>query len=201
MRILTTTRRRFYFEEPIVRAKVGRIQFPKTCPVCGAPSSTTARISTNPGRKVWLRPSWDPTFYPWGKNQLANVETKSFLVEVCEDHSVTDNAEMRIRVLSSLVASIVAAASIFALIFTGADYWVGRPVSSWVYSYLLVLVLSSLFVYVAFRPSALEASFRIIGFDYELQHVWFAMHNPTYRELFVKENPIAAELVTWIVKV
>jgi hypothetical protein len=122
-------------------------------------------------------------------------------VEVCEDHSVTDNAEMRIRVLSSLVASIVAAASIFALIFTGADYWVGRPVSSWVYSYLLVLVLSSLFVYVAFRPSALEASFRIIGFDYELQHVWFAMHNPTYRELFVKENPIAAELVTWIVKV
>ena len=198
---LTTARRRFYFDEPIIRAKISRIRFPKTCPVCGGPTSKTARISTNPGKKVWLRPGWDPTFSPMGKNQLANAETKSFLVDVCEDHSVTDNAEMRMRGLSSFIAALVAAVSIFVLLFTGADYWAGRPVSPWVYSYLLVLVLSMLFVYVAFRPSALETSFRIIGFDFELQHVWLSMSNPTYRETFVNENPIAAELVSWIVKV
>lgn len=201
MRTLTTTRRRFYFQEPIVRAKVSRIRFPKTCPVCGAPASKTTRISTNPGRKVWLRPAWDPRFNPWGKNQLAMAETKSFLVDVCEDHSVSDNAEMRMRGLSSLIASIVAAVSIFALIFAGADYWAGNPVSPWAYTYLLILSLSLSFVYIAFRPSALEAAIRIIGFDFELQHVWLAMNNPTYKDLFVKENPTAAELVTWIVKV
>ena len=200
MYTLTSTRRRHYFDEPIVRAKVSRIRFPKNCPVCGSATSTTARISTNPGKKVWLRPGWDPKFDPMGKNQMANAETKSFIVDVCEEHSITDNAEMRMRGLSTLVASIIAAGSIFALFFAGADYWAGRPVSPWVYSYLLILSLSLLFVYVAFRPSALESSFRIIGFDFELQHVWLAMKNPAYRDLFLTENPIAAELVTWIVK-
>jgi TRAP-type C4-dicarboxylate transport system permease small subunit len=132
---------------------------------------------------------------------MTNAETKSFLVDVCEDHSVSDSAEMRMRSLTSIIASIVAGISIFALIYAGADYWVGRPVSPWVYSYLLILGFSLFFVYIAFRPSALEASFRIIGFDFDLQYVWFAMSNPMYRSLFVKENPFDAELVSWIVKV
>ena len=121
-------------------------------------------------------------------------------MEVCEDHSVADNAEMKARSLATLVASIVVAISMLALIFAGADYWAGRPVSPWIYSYLLVLLLSGLFVFVAFRPSALEDSIRIIGFDFELQYVWLAMKNPIYRATFVNENPVDAELVKWIVK-
>ena len=198
---LTVTRSRQHFNEPIVRAKISRIRFPKTCPVCGAPATKTARISTNPGRKVWLRPSWDPKFNPWGKNQFGNAVTKSFLVDVCENHAMSDNAEMRVRGLSSIIASIVAAASFFALFYAGSDYWAGRAVSPWVYSYLLILVFSLFFVYISFRPSALESSFKIIGFDFELQHVWLAMSNPLYRDIFMKENPMAAELVSWIVKV
>ncbi|MFW9834030.1 MAG: hypothetical protein ACFFEK_08560 [Candidatus Thorarchaeota archaeon] len=198
---MTVTRSRQHFNEPIVRAKISRIRFPKTCPVCGAPATKTARISTNPSRKVWLRPSWDPKFNPWGKNQLANAETKSFLVDVCEDHAMSDNTEIRVRGLSAIIASIVAATSFFALFYAGSDYWAGRPVSPWVYSYLLILALSLLFVYISFRPSALESSFKIIGFDFELQHVWLAMANPIYREIFMKENPMSAELVSWIIKV
>ncbi|OLS30760.1 MAG: hypothetical protein ThorAB25_07720 [Candidatus Thorarchaeota archaeon AB_25] len=195
------TRRRLHFNEPIVRAKVSRIRFPKTCPVCGAPASKVTRISTNLGRKVWLRPYFAPRYNLRSTTQMTNAETKSFLVDVCEDHSVSDNAEMRMRSLASIIASIVAGISIFALIYAGADYWVGRQVSPWIYSYLLILGISLFFVYIAFRPSALEASFRIIGFDFDLQYVWFAMSNPMYRSLFVKENPLDAELVSWIVKV
>ena len=132
---------------------------------------------------------------------MADIEGKSFLVGVCDDHSVSDNAELRVRGLSSVVASIVAGISIFALIYAGADYWVGRPVSPWVFSYLIILGLSLLFVYLAFRPSALEASFKIIGFDFDFQYVWFAMSNSTYRDLFIQENPLDAELVSWIVKI
>ena len=130
-----------------------------------------------------------------------NAETKSFLVDVCEDHAVSDNAEMRVRALSSVIASIVAGASFFALLYAGSDYWAGRPVSPWVYSYLLILGLSLLFVYVSFRPSGLESAFKIIGFDFELQHVWLAMKNTSYRDTFMKENSMSAELVRWIVKV
>lgn len=201
MQTLTVTKRRLHFEEPIVRAKINRIRFPKNCPVCGAPASNMARISTTPRRKAWIRPYFDPRSYPWGKNQMTDKEGKSFLVGVCEDHSVSDNAELRVRGLSSIIASIMAGISIFALIYAGADYWAGRPVSPWVFSYLIILSCSLLFVYLAFRPSALEASFKIIGFDFDLQYVWFAMRNPTYREFFMQENPYDAELVSWIVKV
>ena len=198
---MTVTRRRRYFNEPIVRAKISRIRFPKTCPVCGASATKTTRISTNPRRKVWLRPYWDPKFFARSKNHTLNAETKSFLVDVCEDHAVSDNAEMRVRALSSIVASIVAGASFFAILYAGSDYWAGRPVSPWVYSYLLILGLSLFFVYVSFRPSAIESAFRIIGFDFELQHVWLAMNNPSYRDTFMRENSMSAELVSWIVKV
>jgi len=197
---LASIKRRLYFNEPIVRTKVNRVRFPKICPVCGSPANKTTRISTNPGRKVWLRPNFDPYFNHWGKNQLANAESKSFIVDVCEDHLVSDNAELRMRGLSSIIASLVAGISIFALIYAGADYWARRPVSPWVYSYVLILALSLSFAYISFRPSALEASFRIIGFDFELQYVWFALSNPSYRDLFLKENSHHAELVTWIVK-
>ena len=122
-------------------------------------------------------------------------------MDVCDEHTISDNAELRARGLSSIIASIVAGVSIFALIYAGADYWLGRPVSPWVFSYLLVLGLSLLFVYISFRPSALESSFRIIGFDFELQHVWLALNNPAYRNSFMSENQLDSELVTWIVKV
>jgi hypothetical protein len=201
MQTLTVTKRRLHFEEPIVRAKVNRIRFPNTCPVCGAPASKAARISATPRRKVWIRPYFDPRSYPWGKSQATDNEGKSFLVGVCDDHSVSDNAELRARGLSSIVASIVAGISIFALIYAGADYWVGRPVSPWVFSYLIILGLSLLFVYLTFRPSALEEAFKIIGFDFDVQYVWFAISNSMYRDRFIQENPLDAELVSWIVKV
>ncbi|MFX1604776.1 MAG: hypothetical protein ACFFDD_02610 [Promethearchaeota archaeon] len=194
-------KRRVYFDEPLVRVKVSRIRFPKTCPVCGAQTSKIARISTTPRRNFWIRPYFNPVLSTLGKNQVTQDEIKSFLVDVCEDHTVSDNAELRARSLSIIVAAVMAGISIYALIQGGADYWVGRPVSPWVYSCMLILSFSLLFVYLAFRPSALEASLRIIGFDFDLQYVWFAMSNPIYRNLFMQENPLDAELVSWVVKI
>ena len=113
---------------------------------------------------------------------------------------MSDNAEWRARTLSSLVASIMVGISIFALIYAGADVWAGRPISPWVYSYVAVFAFSLLLAYISYRPSALESSFKIIGFDFEMQHVWLMLSSSSYRELFVEENPLSAELVNWIVK-
>ncbi|MFX1483037.1 MAG: hypothetical protein ACFFCP_07595 [Promethearchaeota archaeon] len=190
-----------FFDEPIVRAKVSRIRFPKFCPVCGAPAERHARISAIPRRKVWLRPGWDPKLHSSNKNHLEGVEIKSFVVEVCQNHEMADNAELKLRGLTTLVTSIVASVSIFALIFAGSDYWARRPVSPWVYSYLLILTLSLLLGYLAFRPTPLETAIRIIGFDFELQHVWIKLKNHEYLEKLISENPMATELVNWIVKV
>lgn len=201
MLALTVTKQRQIFDDPIVRAKVGRVRFPKTCPVCGAPANKHARISTTPRRKVWLRPQWDPQFDLRSKSRLENAEIKSFLVEVCEDHEMSDNAELKLRGFSLFLASIITAISVFALMFAGSDYWAGRPVSPWVYSYIIILILSLILGYIAFKPSPLEASIKIIGFDFEMQHVWIKLKNHEYRNQLMSENPMAAELVNWVVKV
>ena len=122
-------------------------------------------------------------------------------MDVCQDHEMSDNAELKFRGLATLITSIIAGVSIFALIYAGSDYWVGRPVSPWVYSYIGILSLSLLLGYVAFRPSALEASIKIIGFDFERQHVWLRLKNHQYMEQLMSENPMAVELVNWVVKV
>lgn len=150
---------------------------------------------------MWLRPQWDPKFNVRRNKQLENDVVKSFIVDVCQDHEMSDNAELKLRALSTFIASIIAGVSLFALIYAGSDYWVGRPVSPWVYSYILILSLSLILAYVAFRPSALEASIKIIGFDFEQQHVWLRLKNRQYMEQLMSENPMAAELVNWVVKV
>jgi len=198
--IALSRKHRTYFDEPVVRAKVTRVRFPKTCPVCGAPATKYAGISSSK-RKVWLRPHWDPRFNVRKNRSVEEVDSRTFIVDVCDDHVMTDNAELKLRGLSMVITSIISGVSVIALIYAGSDYWLGRPVSPWVYSYLFILCLSLLLGFVAFRPSALEASIKIIGFDFERQYVWFRLRNPEYLEQLLSQNPMDTELVNWVVKV
>ena len=147
-----------------------------------------------------MSPTWDASSLTAKERQSADGDLKSFVVDVCAEHTMADNAEWRARTLSSVVASILVSISIFAIIYAGADVWAGKPISPWIYSYVVVLVFSLLLAYISFRPSAIEASFKIIGFDFELQHVWLMLSNASYRDSFLKENPLSSELVNWIVK-
>lgn len=198
---MTLTKRRILFDEPIVRVKISKVRFPKCCPVCGASADRLARVSSTPKRKVWLRPSWDPNFNSKGNNRLENTQIKSLLVEVCELHQMSDNAELKIRGLSVFLAALIIGISLFALIYAGSDYWLGRPVNPWVYSYIVILFFSLLFGYIAFRPSPLEDSIKIVGFDFEMQYVWLQLKNRDYMNQLMAENPMSIELVNWIVKV
>ena len=191
------------FEEPIIRAKINRIRFPNTCPVCGAPATTTTSISTRPQNKRWLRPNWDPGFYARDRKRLGltMAEKKSFLVHVCEHHHASDDAEYRMRTITSILLSIVASSSVFVIMFAGADFWAGRGISPWVYSYFLVLAASIFVGFIAFRPNPLESAVNIIGFDFDIQYVWFRLKDAQYRNKFIEENEMTAELVNWIVKV
>jgi hypothetical protein len=41
---------------------------------------------------------------------------------------------------------------------------------------------------------------RIVGFDAGLQNIWLDFKNREYRDDFLKENPMTAELVSWVLK-
>jgi len=128
-------------------------------------------------------------------------EKKSFQLQVCEEHQSADEGYWRMRGITSLILTIVASVSIFVIMFAGADLWAGRELSPWVGSYLLVLSASVLAGIIVFRPNALEASFNIIGFDFDVQYVWLKLKDPQYRNDFISANEMSAELVNWIVKV
>ena len=190
------------FAEPVVRAKINRVRFPKTCPVCGEPATTTTWITTQPQTKRWLRPHWDPGFYARDRKRLGLTlaEKKSFAIHVCEHHHAADDGEYRLRVITSILLTIVASVSIFVIMFAGADIWAGRGLSPWVLGYFMVLGASILVGIVAFRPNALESAVNIIGFDFDVQYVWFKLKDKQYLNSFLEENDMSAELVNWIVK-
>jgi len=194
---------RKFFNNPIIRAKINRIRFPKSCPVCGRPATTTTWITTTPQKKRWLRPDWNPGFSPTRRNRfgLSPPEKKNFLIGVCDDHQISDDGVRKLRGLSIFFVTIVASTSIFVLMFAGSEFWAGNGIQLWVEEYFVVLIISIIIGYIAFRPNALESSVKIIGFDFDVQYVWLHLKNEEYRRKFLEENALSAELVTWIVKV
>jgi hypothetical protein len=53
---------------------------------------------------------------------------------------------------------------------------------------------------IAFMPNALARAVRIVGFDAGMQNVMIAFKNPEYRDEFMQENQMTADLVSWILK-
>lgn len=170
--------------------------------MCGAPATNTTAITTRPQGNQWLRPHWDPAFYSIQRKRLGLTlpEKKSFLIQVCDDHYASDEGELRMRAITTFLLTIVASVSIFVIMFAGADYWAGRGIGSWVQVYFLVLGASILVGIIAFRPNPLESAVNIIGFDFDIQYVWFKIKDSQYRNRFIEENGMSAELVNWIVK-
>ncbi|TFG34545.1 hypothetical protein EU527_02710 [Candidatus Thorarchaeota archaeon] len=194
---------RKFFDEPLIRAKIGKIQFPKLCPVCGEVTTTSTWITTTPRRTQISRANWRVGFYAAEQKRLclALNEKKSFHVHVCENHDISDDGEWRTRLLAMLLISIVASLSIFFFIFNGNSFWNGDIFNPWMHGFLIIALVSIVFAYFAFKPNALESSFQIIGFDYDIQYVWLKLKNPEYRAKFVEENPLDTQLANWIVKV
>jgi len=197
------TRNKKVFSEPLVRAKISRLRFPKLCPVCGEPTTATTLITTSPKSKRYLRPHWDPAFYSRSRKRLglSSPQKKTFLVPVCNSHEIVDDGDWRMRSIAFLFVAVIASSSIFVLMFAGSDIWNGYGIRPWVPGYFLVLAISIIVAYLVFRPNVLESAVKIVGFDFDIQHVWFYLKNPEYRRRFIEENEMNAELVSWIVKV
>lgn len=147
-----------------------------------------------------LSSRWNPTLRYHGRSTEKRPEPRTFLVEVCEDHKITDEAELRMRGLATCVATIMFGSTIFAVMFAGSDVWAGQPIAGWVYPYMIFLGLTVLFGYIAFRPSPVESALKIVGFDFEMQHVWLQPKRRDYLEALMDINGIDAQLVNWIVK-
>ncbi len=127
-------------------------------------------------------------------------EMKVLRVQVCEDHADPDAGTDRYQTLCIIIDGLLIGFLFMGLLFIGDRYWRGRPISFWPFLFIGLFGLAMVLTKVAFMPNAVAKAVRIVGFDTGMQNVLIAFKNPTYRDEFMKENQMTAELVSWILK-
>jgi hypothetical protein len=190
------------FEKPIVRANLDRITFPQQCPVCGVRSDSVTKITAIPGREQYLRPSWDPRLSASTRRLagISELEKKTLMVPVCQDHKYEAEDECRSRILCVVSDGTLMAVALFAVFNITNDLSLSRMTGFWAYASIGLFALSLGLTYFVFRPRPIERAVRIVGFDNGFQYVWLEIEKEEYRDAFLEENKIHAELISWIMK-
>jgi hypothetical protein len=187
------------FKDPLVRVRVSRVRFPKMCPVCGKETTHTNKVVATP-KKTQIISLGRMTPYDRRRMGIPSPEVRTLHVYVCKDHCLEDGGIMRLRAASAFYASLAFCMLVFAIMLIGSNISLGRPLTVWTGLFFVFVGATMALAYVAYRPYGLEAAFKIIGFDYDLQHVWLKLQNSLYRDAMIEINEMNAELVTWIVR-
>ncbi|MGY5855992.1 MAG: hypothetical protein RTS72_05280 [Candidatus Thorarchaeota archaeon] len=193
--------RKEYFDEPLVKVNFSKARFPRTCPVCGSPATKVVRVKIAKTGKQYLRRSWEYAYGPYVRHRPKQLpEMKAFPIQVCEDHAHPDAGSDRYQSLCLIVDGLLMASVVFSLLIIGDSIARVRPIAFWALACIGLFGVALLLTAVAFSPNALEKSVKIIGFDGGMQNVLIAFRRSDYREQFINENQMTAELVSWIMR-
>ncbi|MFW9962445.1 MAG: hypothetical protein ACFFCX_02715 [Candidatus Sifarchaeia archaeon] len=194
--------RKQYFDEPLVKVDFLKAQFPKTCPVCGSPATKLVRLKIAKTGKQYLRRTWQYAYSPYTRFGYGQqpAEMKVLPIHVCEDHANPDDGTERYQSLCLIVDGFLMAFVAFSLLFIGDRISRSRPIDSWPILYIGLFGIALILTSIAFRPNVVEKAVRIIGFDPGMQNVLLAFNRSDYREQFMHENQMNAELVSWILR-
>ncbi len=197
---LTATKE--YFDIPLVRVPFEKVRFPRICPICGKDATKPARIITTPSRKRYLTTFWDPALHPVAGRRLRESQTppKTLLLHVCEDHYQSDEGDTHYKLFCLICDGLLAAFFVFAMLIIGGNIWAGHIPDAIPVAVVGTFFLAMFITVWAFRAGPLAQSVKVIGFDLGEQNVWLQMKLDEYREAFMEENAMNAELVKWIVK-
>ncbi|MGD9395334.1 MAG: hypothetical protein PVJ05_02805 [Candidatus Thorarchaeota archaeon] len=194
--------RKEYFDEPLVKVDFLKARFPRTCPVCGAPATDVVRMKIAKTGKQSLRRTWDYpyTLFTRRREESPQPEMKVLLVHVCEEHAHPDDGTDRYQSLCLIVDGLLMACSIFSLLFIGDRISRARPIALWPFLFLGLLGIALMLTKIAFSPNELEKAVSIIGLGPGMQDILVAFKRSEYRAQFMNENPMTAELVSWIMR-
>jgi len=191
------------FKQPIVRATFDKVRFPRICPICGDSATKTSRITSTPGKKQYLRPEWDPAFHPSVRRRMGSIqqpETKTLLVYVCDAHYRSVSSDTNYKLLCFIGDGCLSAMLIFVLFMIGGNIWSDRPVNPYFFAFIGIFFLAVGATIYAFRAGPLQSAIRIVGFDMGLQNIWLLLKQPDYRDAFIRENQMHAELIQWVIR-
>lgn len=191
---------RVVFDQPIVRVEIGKLKFPQICPMCCNPAADVMPLTVIPNQYKSLRPSLEVPYVPYARGQGDGFTQtkKTFYVPVCEEHHYTDEGAGTYRSYCVVFDGIALAFLVLALLAFGDQMWRGVGISPWIFFAVAIFILFLSVTYLLFRPGPIEQAVEVIGFDGGLRHAWIQFKNPLYREEFMRENAMSAELVKWI---
>jgi len=190
--------RKEYFDEPIVKVELLKARFPKTCPVCGAPATKVVRMNIAKTGKIPLRPSLD--YLSPRRQGPQQSELKVLPIQVCENHADPYAGTDRYQSLCILVDGLLLVFAFFSLLVIGDAISRTRAIPFWAFLYIGVFGIALLLTAAAFSPNALEKQVKIIGFDLGMQNILISFKRSDYREQFMDDNQMTAELVSWIIR-
>jgi hypothetical protein len=181
------------FDEPIVRVPFDRVRFPKECPICGAPASHNAKIIASPNRMDNPRYRAGPI-----TPRVMSRNARILWVHVCDEHHGSDEGLGRLKLSCTLCDGLLIAMFFVAIMSLGADYVYQRPSGSLPFLVFGAIIVAAVISFFAFRIGPLENSIRIVGFDHAFQNIWLQFKRSEYRDAFIQENSMYAELVDWV---
>jgi lipid-A-disaccharide synthase-like uncharacterized protein len=193
---------RVVFDEPIVRAETQKLKFPKICPICGDPAKDIMPITLIPNQYKSLRPSMDymSMYYSRRQSGARTPVKKTLQIPVCENHHHTDEDAGRNRSYCIVFDGLALAYLILAWMAFGNDFWSRGRLSPWMFFAAAIFGAFLVLTYALFRPGPIEDAIKIIGFDGGFHYIWIQFKRTRYRDEFMKENAMTAELVKWIQK-
>ncbi|MHA3964903.1 MAG: hypothetical protein AM325_015350 [Candidatus Thorarchaeota archaeon SMTZ1-45] len=194
--------RKEYFDEPLVKVDLLKARFPRTCPVCGAPATDVVRMKIAKTGKQALRRTWDYPYTPYirRRQESSQLEMKVLVIQVCEDHAHPDDGTDRYQSLCFIVDGLLMAFVIFSFLFIGDRIARSQPLPLWPFVYMGLFGLALMATKIAFSPNELEKAVSIVGLGPGAKDILLAFKRLDYRDLFLKENQMTAELVTWIMR-
>lgn len=196
------TPRKVFFEEPVVRVPLDMVRFPKVCPICTDQAVEHVRISFMAEKHMSLTPSSDALYTRRYRSPRGHTppRAKYFMIPVCNEHHYTDEGDYRYKSYCIVFDGIALTMVIFGLLMSGDLLWRGLMPGNWLIILISIFAIFLGLTYVLFQPGPIESAVHIIGFDESVRNVWFEFKNPNYREAFMRENEMNAELVRWIRK-
>jgi len=191
-----------YFEEPVVRVELSKVRFPKLCPVCGVTASIPSRITLTSGKSETMSRSMNLRYSRHLRRipQIPQPKMRVLRIFVCEDHYDTDEGEDRYKSFCFIIDGFAMVFFFFGLLFLGDAFSRGKPIPFWSVAFSVLFAFSLFSTWIAFRQKDLQRAVQIVGFDSSMQNVLLSFKNKSYQEAVIQENPMATELVSWIVK-
>ncbi|MHA2424056.1 MAG: hypothetical protein ACXAEF_04665 [Candidatus Thorarchaeota archaeon] len=182
-----------------VVAKFTKVVFPEICPVCMNEAEDLVALTMMETKERWTETR--SLVGGWAKSQdRADVILEqarggtTFWIPACLQHGSGSVTTPRKKTMSAIGFLFLLYPFIFYVLGIAAALEFSRPLTDYVMPLAIIFGLIVLDIAYGFYPRALERNLKIWDFSIAKDRVTIVIKNNEYRELFLEQNALHADL-------